>query len=91
MPPEPRMIAIKSRIIRKINQATKEGRSTIDRVVEEEMRIANQIQRDKITIPVKCVKRRHIQPSLDAQNFKGIFQDSQGDQIVHLRKFASCA
>ena len=76
------MIAIKSRIIRKINQATNEGRSTIDRVVEEETRIENQMQREKTAIPVKCVKRRHIQPCLDAQNFKGIFQDIQGDQIV---------
>ena len=53
------------------------------------MRIENKMQREKTAIPVKCVKRRHIQPCLDALNFKGIFQDSQGDQIVHPRKFVS--
>ena len=91
MPPELQMIAIKSRIIRKINQATRGGRSTIDRVVEGETRRENQMQKKNPAIPVKCVKRRHIPLCLDTQNFKGIFQDSQGDQIVHLRMFASCA
>ena len=78
-------------MIRKINQATKEGRTTINRVVEKEMRIENQMQREKTAIPVKCVMKRHIQLCLDAQNFKGLFQDNQGGQKVHPRKFASCA
>ena len=78
MPSGPQMIAIKSRTIRKINQATKEGRSTINRVVEKGMRIRNQMQREKTDVPVKCVMKRHIQLCLDARNFKGLFQDNQG-------------
>ena len=85
------MITIRSKTIRKINQATKEGRNTIDRVVEEETRIENQMQREKTAIPVKCIMKRHIEQYLDARSLNVIFQDSQGDQIVHLRKFASCA
>ena len=70
------MIAMKSRTIRKINQATKEGRSTINRVVEKDKRIKNQTQRKKTAIPVKCVMKRHIQFFLDARNSKGLFQDN---------------
>ena len=85
------MITIRSKTLRKINQATKKGRSTINRRMEKDTRIKNEMQRKKTAIPVKCVMKRHIQFCLDARNFKGLFQDNQGDQIVHLRKFASCA
>ena len=85
------MITIRSKTIRKINQAKKKGRSTMNRVVEKDRRIKNETQRMKTAIPVKCVIKIHIQFCLDAWNFKGLFKDNQGDQIVHLRKFASCA
>ena len=72
----------------KKNQLGYKEKSTINRVVEKDSRIKTQAQGKKTTIPVKCVMKRHIQICLDARNLNGLFQDNQGDQIVHLKKFA---
>ena len=51
------MIAIKSILIRNINQATKAERSTIDRVVGGETGIENQMPKEEPAIPEKCVNK----------------------------------
>ena len=85
------MMAIKSRKIRETNQATKTERSTINRVLGGKTGIENQMPEEKPTIPVKYVKKLHMESYLDARNLKRTFQDSQGVQLVHPRKFVSNA
>ena len=91
MPPGPQMIAIKSRKIGESNQATKMERSTINRVLGGEMGIENQMPEKEPTIPVKYVKKLHMESYLSARSSKNTFQASQGDQLVHLRKSATNA
>ena len=55
--------------IGKINQATKRGKTIIDRMVEGRIRTDSQETGKIMDIPVECAKNIHIQSYLNAQSF----------------------